>query len=139
VAIDISGRHKMPDGRYLLVCVAIAAELSPLNIQRIDDMKIVRRFAGDVSFEEIASVISAASARFGGILVTEHGEFYGFPEWRVEAALGRKFKYAESIGERRAIEVAHHVSLAVHRLLQEINAERNTGKEDRPEDEGREL
>jgi hypothetical protein len=137
VVIDISGRHKMPDGRYLLVCVALSAELSPLNIQRIDDMKIVRRLADDVSFGEIAGIIGSASARFEGILVTERGEFYGYPEWRVEAALGRKFKYAESIGERRAIEVAHHVSLAVHRLLQELNAERNTGKEDRPEGEGR--
>ena len=137
MAIDISGRHKMPDGRYLLVCVALAAELSPLNIQRIDDMKVVRRTEDDVSFDVIASIISATAARFEGVLVTERGEFYGFPEWRVEAALGRKFKYAESIGERRAIEVAHHVSLAVHRLLQEINAERNTGEEDRPEGEGR--
>jgi hypothetical protein len=137
VVIDISGRHKMPDGQYLLVCVALAAELSPLNIQRIDDMKVVRRFAGDVSFEEIASIMASASARFEGVLVTERGEFYGLPDLRVEAELGRKFKYAESIGERRAIEVAHHVSLAVHRLLQEINAERNTGKEDRPEGEGR--
>jgi len=139
VVIDISGRHKMPDGRYLLVCVALAAELSPLNIQRIDDMKVVRRTEADVSFDVIAGIINSASARFEGVLVTERGEFYGFPEWRVEAALGRKFKYAESIGERRAIEVAHHVSLAVHRLLQEINAERNTGEEDRPEGEGREL
>jgi hypothetical protein len=134
VVIDISGRHKMPDGRYLLVCVAPAAELSPLNIQRIDDMKIVRRSADDVSFEQIASVIASASARFEGVLVTGRGEFYGFPEWRVEAALDRKFKYAESIGERRAIEVAHHVSLAVHHLLQEINAECNISEEDRPED-----
>ncbi len=137
VVIDISGRHKMPDGRYLLVCVAIAARLSPLNIQRIDDMKVVRRFADDVSVEEVAAVITAASARFPGPIVSEHGEFYGYPEWRVEAVLGRKFKYAESIGERRAIEVAHHVSLAVHRLLQELNAECNTGEEDRPEGEGR--
>ena len=133
VVIDISGRHKMPDGRYLLVCVALAAELSPLNIQRIDDMKVVRRTEADVSFDVIAGIINSASARFEGVLVTERGEFYGYPEWRVEAALGRKFKYAESIGERRAIEVAHHVSLAVHRLLQEINAERYTGEEGRPE------
>lgn len=133
VAIDISGRHKMPDGRYLLVCVAIAAELSPLNIQRIDDMKIVRRFAGDVSIEEVAGIINAAAARFEGLIVCEGGEFYGYPEWRVEAVLGRKFKYAESIGERRAIEVAHHASLAVHRLLQEIDVERNSCQEDRPE------
>jgi len=124
----------MPDGRYLLVCVAIAARLSPLNIQRIDDMKIVRRFAGDVSFNEIAGIVGAATARFGGVLVSELGEFYGYPEWRVEAALGRKFKYAESIGERRAIEVAHHASLAVHRLLQEIDVKRHPCEEGRPEE-----
>lgn len=128
VVIDISGRHRMPYGRYLLVCVAIAAELSPLNIQHIDDMKVVRRVEDDVSFDAVASIIAAAAARFDGVLVSERGEFYGYPEWRVEAALGRKFKYAESIGERRAIEVAHHVSLAVHRLLQELDAERNTGQ-----------
>jgi hypothetical protein len=137
VAVDISGRHRLPDGRYCLVCVALAATLSPLNIQHIHDMKIVRREAGSPSFDEISGVIAAAAGRFPGLLVSEPGEFYGYPEWRVEAALGRKFKYAESIGERRAIEVAHHVSLAVHRLLQEINAERNTGEEDRPEADGR--
>ena len=131
VAIDISGRHKMPDGRYLLVCVALSARLSPLNIQRLDDMKIVRRFAPDASFEEVAGIVAAAAARLEGLLVSERGEFYGYPEWRVEAALGRKFKYAESIGERRAIEVAHHVSLAVHRLLQEINAGCDSGQADR--------
>jgi len=51
--------------------------------------------------------------------VTEPGEFYNYPGWRVEAILGRKFKYAESVGERKAIDVAHHVSLAVHRMLHE--------------------
>jgi hypothetical protein len=123
----------MPDGRYCLVCVAVSALLSPLNIQRMDDMKIVRRFTDDVSFDTVASIIDAASARFEGTIVTEYGEFYGFPEWRVEAALGRRFKYAESIGERRAIEVAHHVSLSVHRLLQEIDANSHFSEEDRPE------
>jgi hypothetical protein len=130
VVIDISGRHKMPDGRYLLVCVAISAELSPLNIQHIDDMKIVRRVEHDISFDIVANIIVAAAARFEGVIVSERGEFYGYPDWRVEAALGRKFKYAESIGERRAIEVAHHVSLAVHRLLQELDAESHSGQAD---------
>lgn len=127
IAVDISGRHRMPDGQYCLVCVALAATLSPLNIQKIDDMKIVRRKVASPSFDEIAGIIGSASARFEGVIVSEHGEFYGYPEWRVEVALGRKFKYAESIGERRALEVAHHVSLSVHRLLQEIHAERNSG------------
>ncbi len=118
VAVDISGRHKMPDGRYMLVCAAVYATISPFTVQRIEDMKIVKQEPDDISVEVIAGIIQKTAARFEGILVTE-GEFYNYPEWRVEAIMGRKFKYAESVGERKALEIAHHVSLAAHRLLQE--------------------
>ncbi len=118
VAVDISGRHKMPDGRYMLVCAAIYATISPFSVQRIEDMKILTQKSDDISLDVIVDIIQKASARFEGIIVTE-GEFYNYPKWRVEAILGRKFKYGESVGERKAIEIAHHVSLATHRLLQE--------------------
>lgn len=118
VAVDISGRHKMPDGRYMLVCAAVEAIISPFSVQKIEDMKLVRETTEDVSIDAIVEVIKKAAARFDGLIVTE-GEFYNYPDWRVEAILGRKFKYAESVGERRAIEIAHHVALAAHRLLQE--------------------
>jgi hypothetical protein len=118
VAVDISGRHKMADGGYMLVCAAVYATISPFNVQRIEDMKIVTQKPDDISVEVIAGIIQKAAARFEGMIVTE-GEFYNYPEWRVEAILGRKFKYAESVGERKALEIAHHVSLAAHRLLQE--------------------
>jgi hypothetical protein len=119
VVVDISGRHRMGDGRYHLVCVAVSAVLSPFEVQKIDDMWIVREVTGDIAVEDIADVIKKTCSRFRGVIVTEPGEFYNYPEWRVEAILGRKFKYAESVGERKAIEVAHHVSLAVHRMLNE--------------------
>lgn len=117
VVVDISGRHKMGDGRYWLVCVAVSAVLSPFEVQKIEDIKIVRHASDDLSVETIADLIKRACAKFGGTIVAEPGEFYNYPEWRVEAILGRKFKYAESVGERKAIEVAHHVSLAAHRML----------------------
>jgi hypothetical protein len=118
VAVDISGRHKMPDGRYMLVCAAISVTISPFNVQRIEDIKILTQKSDDISLDVIVDIIQKAAARFEGIIVTE-GEFYNYPDWRVEAILGRKFKYGESIGERKAIEVANYVSLATHRLLQE--------------------
>lgn len=119
VAVDISGRHKMADGRYHLVCVAVSAVLSPFDVEKIEDMRIYHEESDDVSVETVADLIRRAAARYRGAVVTEPGEFYNYPEWRVEAILGRKFKYAESVGERKAIEVAHHVSLAVHRMLHE--------------------
>ena len=119
VVVDISGRHKLADGRYHLVCVAVSAVLSPFEVEKIEDMRIYDEEAGDVSMDTIADLIKKACTRFRGTIVTEHGEFYNYPEWRVEAILGRKFKYAESVGERKAIELAHHVSLATHRMLHE--------------------
>ncbi len=119
MAVDISGRHKLADGRYHLVCVAVSAVLSPFDVEKIEDMRIYHEEADDVSVETVADLIKRAAARYRGTIVTEPGEFYNYPEWRVEAILGRKFKYAESVGERKAIETAHHVSLAVHRMLHE--------------------
>jgi hypothetical protein len=37
--------------------------------------------------------------------------------WRVKSILGRDFKYPETIAERTAIEMAHHVSVAGRRLI----------------------
>lgn len=119
VAVDISGRHKLEGGRYYLVCVAISAVLSPFEIQKIEDMRIYRQVSDEISYDTIVDVIKKACSRFRGVIVTEPGELYNYPEWRVEAILGRKFKYAESVGERKAIDVAHHVSLAIHRMLHE--------------------
>jgi len=119
VVVDISGRHRMADGRYHLVCVAVSAVLSPFDVDKIEDMRICQEKADDVSMDTIVDLIKKACTRFRGTIITEPGEFYNYPEWRVEAILGRKFKYAESVGERKAIEVAHHVSLAVHRMLHE--------------------
>lgn len=119
IAVDISGRHRLGDGRYHLVCVAVLVELSPFDLERIEDMRIYEEVAGDISLDTVADLVRKACTRHKGIILAESGEFYGSPEWRVEAILGRKFKYAESVGERKAIEVAHHVSLAVHRMLHE--------------------
>lgn len=119
VVVDISGRHKMNDGRYHLVCVAMSASISPFEVEMIEDMRVYRQVSDDISVDSISDLIKKACSRSRGVIVAEPGEFYNYPEWRVEAILGRKFKYAESVGERKAIEMAHHVSLAVHRMLHE--------------------
>ncbi len=119
VVVDISGRHRMADGRYHLVCAVVSATLSPFEVEKIEDMRIYRHVSDDITIDSISDLIKRACSRYKGTVVAEPGEFYNFPEWRAEAILGRKFKYAESVGERKAIEVAHHVSLAVHRMFHE--------------------
>ncbi|HTX44311.1 MAG TPA: DUF2209 family protein [Methanocella sp.] len=117
VVVDISGRHRAGDGRYHLVCAVVAATLSPFEVEKIEDMRICCETADDVSINTVADLVKKACARSRGVIVAEPGELYNYPEWRAEAILGRKFKYVESVGERKAIEVAHHVSLAVHRMV----------------------
>lgn len=120
VAVDISGRHRLPDGRHCTVCVAISAMVSPLNVQRIEDMRIIRESPEKVDIDAVIDIIEKACTGYEGVVIAERGDLYNYPEWRAEAMLGRKIKYAESIGERKAIEMAHHVSLAVHRMLKEL-------------------
>lgn len=110
----------LPGGTYCLVCVAVSVILSPFNVQKVEGVNISRHITNDISIDIISDTISRASTNFEGVVITERGEFYNYPEWRVEAILGRKFKYAESIGERKAIDIAHHISLAAHRMLQEM-------------------
>lgn len=117
VVVDISGRHKLEDGRYHIVCAVVSATLSPFEVEKIDEMRIYRHESGDITVTSISDLVRIACTPFKGTVISEPGEFYNYPEWRVEAILGRKFKYAESVGERKAIEVAHHVSLAAHRML----------------------
>lgn len=119
IAVDISGRHRMPDGKHCTVCVAVSALVSPLNVQRIEDMRIVRETPETVDIDTVVDIINKACTGYDGVIIAEAGDLYNYPEWRAEAMLGRKLKYAESIGERKAIETAHHISLAVHRLLKE--------------------
>jgi hypothetical protein len=117
IAVDISGRHKLDDGRYCLVCAAVSAMLNPFDVEKLEEIKLVTMGSDDLSIETIAIIFKKACSRMKGIIVSEPGDFYSYPVWRVEAILGRKFKYAESVGERRAIEIAHHASLAAHRML----------------------
>jgi hypothetical protein len=49
--------------------------------------------------------------------VAEKGDMYNKPLWMPESMFSRAFKYQESIAERRAIELVHHISLSARNLL----------------------
>ncbi|MCK5661007.1 MAG: DUF2209 family protein, partial [Methanosarcinales archaeon] len=53
----------------------------------------------------------------GITIVTEKGDFFNEDEWRINTMMPFDFKYLESIGERRTVEMAHHVSISTRDLL----------------------
>ncbi len=100
-----------------MVCAVISARISPSFIERIHSVRIVPRITDTVDINSIADLISAASMCLSGTIVAEPGDLYNIEVWRARSILGRDFKYPETLAERTAIELAHHISVAGRRLI----------------------
>ena len=116
VAVDISGRHSAA-GRYIMVCASVAARISPEGVEEIRRMRLVPKVADSVDMEVVIGLVEDSVRGLSGVVLAERGDLYNLERWRVESILGRGFKYPESRGERRAVEIAHHTSFAGRRLL----------------------
>ena len=116
VAVDISGRHAVA-GRYIMVSASVAARISPEGVERTRRMRLVPRVAESVDMEVVIGLMEESVRGLSGVVLAERGDLYNLERWRVESILGREFKYPESRGERRAVEIAHHTSFAGRRLL----------------------
>jgi hypothetical protein len=116
VAVDISGRHAV-GGKYIMVSASVAARISPEGIERTRRMRLVPLVAESVEMDVVIELIEDSVRGLPGIVLAEKGDLYNLERWRVESILGREFKYPESRGERRAIELAHHASFAGRKLV----------------------
>lgn len=112
-----------------MVCAAVAVELKADAVDAVESMEFdVLDTEHEPTFEVVVDNVSrAVSCVDGGddeaTVVAEEGEFYNKPDWIVEGALGTEFKYVETIGERKAVDIAHHAAYAVRSLML-----RNEGK-----------
>jgi len=114
-----------------MVCAAVAVELKADAVDAVESMEFdVLDTEREPTFEVVVDNVSRAVSRVGADLgpdgatvVAEEGEFYNRPDWIVEGALGTEFKYVETIGERKAVDIAHHAAYAARNLTL-----RNEGK-----------
>ncbi len=116
MAVDISGRHAVK-GVYQMVCAAVSASVSPECIERVFSVRLVPRASRAVDLNTVADLIADACQAFPGIVVAESGDLYNLEVWRAKSILGRDFKYPETLAERTAVEMAHHISVAGRRLI----------------------
>jgi hypothetical protein len=119
IAVDISGRH-VEDGEYFMVCVAVSFSVSPDHIDKTHQINI-RHFTSR-NAPEINDVATMVEKTVEGLnpqatIVMEAGDMFNRPQWLVTGIFSRDFKYQESLSERRAIEIAHHISMSARRLL----------------------
>jgi hypothetical protein len=119
VGIDISGRHEEA-GEYLMVAAAVAATIDSSRLRGVDGMGFATS-RGQPTLENTLSLsadaVDALPIPPAGSVVAERGEFYEEPVIGVDPAFDAPFKYVESIGERRTVEVAHHAAYAARELL----------------------
>jgi Uncharacterized protein conserved in archaea len=119
IAVDISGRHRIKGG-YYMVCAAAALTVSANYIEKINQIKILPIWLKrSPSLLDVVQLIedTADQLSFEGTIVAEKGDMYNKPKWVTESMFSRAFKYQESIAERRSIELVHHISLSARNLL----------------------
>lgn len=103
-----------------MLCAAVDADVNPESIEAVDGIRFAHRdTASDPSFDVVADLAADAIAGLGdpGVAVAERGEFYDEDAFVVEGSLRHEFKYVETIGERKAVETAHHAAYAARNLL----------------------
>ncbi len=108
-----------------MVCAAVSARISPNFLERIGSVRLTHRQASSLDINLIADFIIEACTGLPGIIIAESGDLYNLEVWKVKSILGRDFKYPETIAERMAVEMAHHISLAGRRLIRNGPEERS--------------
>jgi Uncharacterized protein conserved in archaea len=119
IAADISGRHKI-DAGYYMVCAAVSLEITPTSIEKINEIN-TEAFLIQKS-PELSDVVgmiekTAEKIKKKGPLIIERGDLFNLDETLSKSMFTREIRYQESIGDRKAIEFAHHVSLSTRNLL----------------------
>ncbi|MEM4782161.1 MAG: DUF2209 family protein [Halalkalicoccus sp.] len=103
-----------------MVAAAVAASVGSNRIREVTDIGFATSRA-EPTLRETLSVtegaLGALSEPPAGPVVAERGEFYEEPASMIGASFGPEFKYVESIGERRAIGIAHHAAYAARTLI----------------------
>lgn len=119
IAVDISGRHRI-DAGYYMVCAAASLEITPASIEKINDIKTEAfLFSKPPELPDIVKIIETTAAKIKkkGPLVVERGDLFNLDENLSKPMFSQEIRYQESIGERKAIELAHYVSLSTRKLL----------------------
>ena len=95
IAVDISGRHKIKDG-YYMVCAAVALEVSASHIESISQIAIKPFLSHDPpAVLDIVSIIEVTVSEidFPGSIIVEKGDLYNRPEWMSKKMFSRDVKY----------------------------------------------
>lgn len=142
IAVDISGRHRI-DAGYYMVCAAASLEMTPTSIEKINEINTEAfLYHKPAELSDIVKIIETTAAKIKkkGPLIVERGDLFNLDPDLAQAMFSGEIRYQESIGERKAIELAHHVSLSTRNiLLKEIGLDIRIYEEDSEENHKEEM
>jgi hypothetical protein len=119
IAADISGRHKINAG-YYMVCAAVSIEITPGSIEKINEINTEAfLFKKPPEIPDIVQIIDTTitKIKIKGAIIIERGDLFNIDEQLCQSLFSQPIRYQESIGERKAIEIAHHVSNSARKML----------------------
>ena len=123
IAVDISGRHRTSDGLYKMVCAAVAVRITPGGLSEVSGMS-TELFIEDhpPNVRDVAAMIEKTvlglkKEASEGTIIVERGDLFNMDERECRVLFTRDIRFQSSIGERRAIGIAHHLSLSSRNLL----------------------
>lgn len=119
IAVDISGRHRI-DAGYYMVCAAASLEITPTAIEKINEIHTEAfLFQKPPEVADVVRIIETTAEKIKkkGPLIVERGDLYNMDENLSQAMFTYDMRYQESIAERKGIELAHYVSLSTRNLL----------------------
>ncbi|MDV0447757.1 hypothetical protein MsAg5_16710 [Methanosarcinaceae archaeon Ag5] len=119
IAVDISGRHKINIG-YYLVCSAVSVTMTPTGIDKVNEVQS-DAFLTDKA-PELSDVVfmiekTIAKIKEKGPIVIESGDLFNTDIHLCKPLFSVDIRYQESMGDRKAIEIAHHVSHSTRNIL----------------------
>jgi hypothetical protein len=119
IAVDISGRHRI-DAGYYMVCAAVSLEITPTSIEKVNEINTCAFLhSSPPELIDIVKIIENTTAKIKkkGPLIVERGDLFNLDENLSKTMFTQEIRYQESIGDRKAIELAHYVSLSTRNLL----------------------
>ncbi|WNY25963.1 DUF2209 family protein [Methanolapillus millepedarum] len=119
IAVDISGRHKINIG-YYAVCSAVSVFMTPTGIEKVNEIQSDAFLMNKpLELSDIVFMIEKTIAKIKekGPIIIERGDLFNTDISLCKSLFSADIRYQESIGDRKAIEIAHHVSHSTRNIL----------------------
>jgi hypothetical protein len=121
LAIDISGRHHEND-IFFRVYAGVLVEIKADRIVHVEKIDVMVKEEETQKLRDIVKEVKELIDKFGGefdYILCEKGEFFNLSKDIISAILKKEVIYPKTRGELEAINIAHHVSYSVRKLLME--------------------